>query len=578
MSATETDAAPLGYPETASKGLKGGALGLLSSVVVGTASTAPAYSLAASLGFVVAGGGAILAGVKAPAIILLAFVPMYLIALAYQELNKAEPDCGTTFTWATRAFGPVTGWLGGWGIVAADVIVMANLAQIAGSYSFTFLGDLGWDAAGNLDSSTTWTTVAGLVWIAVMTWICYRGIEVSARIQYVLLSVEILVLIIFSAVALGRVYSGNGVDGSLHPAWSWLWPGGLSVADVIAPALLTAVFIYWGWDTAVSVNEESDDPARTPGRAAILSTLLLLVTYALVSIAAVAFAGVGTTGIGLGNPDNADDVFRSIGPVLFGSSTLGHIGLLLLSASILTSASASTQTTILPTARTTLSMAVYKAIPTSFAKIHPRFLTPTVSTIAMGLASMLFYGIFTVISPSLLTALVGSVGLMIAFYYGLTGFACSWFYRRTLHHTRRDFFMQGVLPSLGGLILLVAFVYALKSYAEVDWLTDDDGNNVTIFGFGAVAVVGVVAILLGLVLMVVWRLRSPAFFKGQTLPRRGAHDLVLAGPETVSEPVFRLPDSGLPGIVIARDLSNLPEGATAVDASTREEVEDEGTP
>ena len=75
---------------------------------------------------------------------LLAFVPIYLIAVAYQELNKAEPDCGTTFTWASRAFGPLVGWMGGWGIIAADVIVMANLAQIAGAYSFTFVGDLGW--------------------------------------------------------------------------------------------------------------------------------------------------------------------------------------------------------------------------------------------------------------------------------------------------------------------------------------------------------------------------------------------------------------------------------------------------
>ena len=105
VSAPSTDAAPLGFPETG-KGLKGGALGLVSSVVVGTASTAPAYSLAASLGFVVAGGGAILAGVKAPAIILLAFVPMYLIAVAYQELNRAEPDCGTTFTWAPARVRP----------------------------------------------------------------------------------------------------------------------------------------------------------------------------------------------------------------------------------------------------------------------------------------------------------------------------------------------------------------------------------------------------------------------------------------------------------------------------------------
>src|SRR4051794_7360723 len=460
---------------------------------------------------------------------------MYLIAVAYQELNRAEPDCGTTFTWAARAFGPITGWLGGWGIIAADVIVMANLAQIAGAYSFTFVADLGWTAVGDLASSTLWTTVAGLLWIAIMTYICYRGIEVSARIQYVLLAVEVAVLLMFSVVALTKVYSGHGEPGSLTPSWDWFWPGGLSLADVIAPALLTAVFIYWGWDTAVSVNEESDDPARTPGRAAILSTLLLLVTYVLVSTAAVAFAGVGTTGIGLGNPDNADDVFAAIGPALFGDTALGHVGLLLLSASILTSASASTQTTILPTARTTLSMAAYKAVPTAFAKIHPRYLTPGVSTIAMGIASAGFYAIFTLISPSLLTALIGSVGLMIAFYYGLTGFACSWFYRRTLHHKPRDFFMQGVLPSLGGLILLVAFVYALKSFAAPDWLTDDNDENVTILGIGAVAVVGVVAILIGLVLMIVWWVRQPAFFRGETLPMRGAHDLVLAGPATIPD-------------------------------------------
>ena len=117
------------------KGLKGGALGLLSSVVIGMASTAPAYSLAASLGFIV-----VIAGEKTPAIMLLAFVPMYLIAVAYRELNQAEPDCGTTFTWAARAFGPRTGWMGGWGIIAADIIVMANLAQIAGSYSFRLVG------------------------------------------------------------------------------------------------------------------------------------------------------------------------------------------------------------------------------------------------------------------------------------------------------------------------------------------------------------------------------------------------------------------------------------------------------
>jgi len=551
-----------------SKGLKGGALGLLSSVVVGMASTAPAYSLAATLGLIVASGGGLLAGVKAPAIVLIAFIPMYLIAVAYQELNKAEPDCGTTFTWGSRAFGPVVGWLGGWGIIAADVIVMANLAQIAGAYSFTFMGDLGWTSAAELSSSTLWSTVAGVIWIIVMTYICYRGIEVSARLQYFLLGFEVLVLIVLSVYALIKVYGHTAGDQAIMPSLSWFWPGGLDFGDVIAPAILTTIFIYWGWDTAVACNEESDDPGTTPGKAAVLSTFLLLATYAVVTVAAIAFSGVGTDGIGLGNPDNSGDVFASMGPALFGDSVIGHIGLLLLSASILTSASASTQTTILPTARTTLSMGVYKALPASFAKIHRKYLTPTTSTIVMGAASILFYLLFTVISTNLLTALIGSVGLMIAFYYGLTGFACAWYYRKTFRSSARNVMMRMVVPLLGGISLLVVFGFGVYKYAAPDWLTDDDGNNVTILGFGAVAVVGIGAMVLGLVVMFIWWAMSPSFFKGETLERRA--DLLLE-PAIGATPHFGLPDSGEMPTVISPDLSNLPPGEKAIDPITGEE-------
>ncbi|BDX33983.1 putative amino acid permease [Mycobacterium antarcticum] len=548
-----------------SKGLKGGSLGLLSSVVVGMASTAPAYSLAAVLGLIVASG----AGVKAASIVLLAFVPIYLIAVAYQELNKAEPDCGTTFTWASRAFGPLVGWMGGWGIIAADVIVMANLAQIAGAYSFTFVGDLGWTSVADLANSTLWSTVAGVIWIVVMTYICYRGIEVSARLQYFLLGFEVIILVVISIYALVKVYTNNALAGeSINPSLSWFWPGGLDFGTVIAPAILIAIFIYWGWDTAVACNEESDDPGTTPGRAAVLSTFLLLATYAIVTVAVVAFAGVGEDGAGLGNPDNSADVFAAIGPALFGDSVMGHIGLLLLSATILTSASASTQTTILPTARTTLSMGVYKALPESFAKIHRKYLTPTVSTIVMGAVSIFFYVMFTLISSSLLLALIGSVGLMIAFYYGMTGFACVWYYRKTLTRSARDLMMRGVVPLLGAVMLTVVFAYGLISYSKPDYLLDDDGNNVTILGFGAVAVVGIGALVLGVIMMFVWRAMSPSFFKGETLPRRS--DLLLE-PAVGSVARFGLPDSGDMPTVISPDLSNLPAGETAVDSVTGEE-------
>ena len=495
------------------KGLKTGALGLLSSVVIGTASTAPAYSLAASLGLIVA-----IAGEKAPVIMLLAFVPMYLIAVAYRELNEAEPDCGTTFTWAARAFGPWVGWMGGWGIIAADVIVMANLAQIAGAYSFQLFG------LDDLAGSTLWSTVAGVVWILVMTYICYRGIEVSARLQYALLGTELLVLAAFAVIALVKVFSGQAPDGSSVPSLSWLWPGGLSVAN-LTDAILLAVFLYWGWDTAVACNEECDDPGKTPGRAAVLSTFLLLATYVLVSVASVAFAGTGTDGIGLGNPDNSDDVFAAIGPSVFGDSVLGHVFVSLLIISVLTSSAASTQTTILPTARAALSMGAYRAIPVRFARIHPRFLTPDYATWTMGIVSILFYVLLTAVSSNVLADSISAVGLLIAFYYGLTGFACVWYYRRQLHG--RDLWTKGVLPGLGGVMLLVAFVLSAIDYAKAD------AGSTSIFGIGGVFVVGIGSLVVGALLMVVYSRVAPPFFRGQTL-RRGSADL-LPGSEP-SEP------------------------------------------
>ena len=98
-------------PIVAGKGLKLGAIGLLSSIVIGVASTAPGYSLAAVLG-----GVATEVGDKAPVIMLIAFIPILFISYAYKSLNAQTPDCGTNFTWAAKAFGPRTGWLSGWAL------------------------------------------------------------------------------------------------------------------------------------------------------------------------------------------------------------------------------------------------------------------------------------------------------------------------------------------------------------------------------------------------------------------------------------------------------------------------------
>ena len=499
--------------QPAEKGLKAGALGLVSSVVMGVASTAPAYSLAATLGFVVIAVG----GLQAPAVAVVAFVPMLLTSIGYSEMNKADPDCGTTFTWASRAFGPRTGWAGGWAIVAADILVMASLAQVAGIYVFNLFG-----SSSVAAQATSWQVLlVGCGWMVVMTYICYRGIEVSARLQRALLGIEIVMLLVLSVVALTRVGTGHHPSVSLHPSVSWLNPFDVPSFNAFISGMTLMLFIYWGWDTAVAVNEETADRTRTPGRAAIISTLLLLVTYALVIFAAQSFAGIGSTGIGLGNSDNSSDVLSVLGPAVFGGHGFGTFLSRLLFLMVLSSAAASTQTTILPTARTTLSMAVYGALPKPFAKMHPRYLTPTVSTISMGAASLAVYLLFNYLSGgNVIPDAVTAIGLYIAFYYGLTAFACVWYYRRTLMSSARNLWLRGILPGAGGLMMYFAGGWSLyQDWKPATGFTTWKMPFQPEWRIGGIFIIAFLSALAGLVAGIYCRVNAPAFFRKQTLTR-----------------------------------------------------------
>jgi amino acid transporter len=462
-----------------SKGLKADALGFVSSVVIGVASTAPGYSLAAVLTLVVAA-----VGVQAPAVLIVAFVPMLFIAASYYYMNRADPDCGTTFSWVTRAMGPWTGWIGGWAIIVADVIVMANLAQIAGLYGFLLFD---WQSAAD---SVFAVTFVGIIWILVMTAICVIGIELSARTQVGLLSAEVITLALFAFVALYKVYSGDALPGALHPELSWFSPFAISSTDGLVAGLLVAVFIYWGWDSTVCVNEETTDSGTTPGKAAIASTVILVGIYVLVSAAAVAFAG----------PDAIakDESGDALG--LLGADVLGKPLDKIVIIAVLTSAAASTQTTILPTARTSLSMARAKALPASLGVIHPRYLTPHVSTILMGGFSIAWYVGLTLISENILFDSIAALGLMIAFYYGITGFACALYYRHELFKSAKNLLLVGVAPVLGGLIL---FWVLYKSIVDLSKPENSESGD-SWLGVGPPLVIGLGLMLFGVVLMFIW--------------------------------------------------------------------------
>ncbi len=463
------------------KGLRGGTLGFLSGVVIGVASTAPGYSLAASLGLVTAS-----VGLQSPAVMLLAFVPMLFIAASYYYMNRADPDCGTTFSWVTRAMGPRLGWIGGWGILAADILVMPSLSQITGAYFYSLIG---------VDNPSRGAVLmVGVIFIVLMTLICYVGIEASARLQYVLLAAELVILVIFSIVALYKVGTQD-IKGSLTPTLSWLNPFSVSASSLSA-GIITTIFIYWGWDSTVTVNEESTDATEGPGRAAIISTFVLVAIYVIVSIAAQAFHGADFL------TKHSDDVLGALGKDVLGSPWDK-----LLIIAVLTSAAASTQTTILPTTRTALSMATKGAAPAYFARVHPRFLTPSTSTIWFGIISIIWYVALTYLSENILADSITALGLMIAFYYGITGFACTIFYRRELTKSAKNFVMMGVAPVLGGLMLTYALVRSAIDYAD-----PANSSSGAWFGLGVPFVLGIGTLAIGFVFMFAWQFASGSPF------------------------------------------------------------------
>lgn len=482
MSVTSVRAAARAGPDGSApgeKGLKAGALGFVSNVVIGVGSTAPGYSLAATLGFVIAIDGV---GPAAPSVFLVAFVPMLLIALAYSSMNRADPDCGTTFTWVTRAMGPYLGWMGGWGIVAAGTIVMANLGQIAGLYAFKLLGLEG--AA----ESTVAVTALGVGFIAAMTLVCVLGIELSARTQMVLLGAELVTLALFAVVALVKVYAGDAGPGAVEPTVAWLNPFELESTEALTAGVLLAVFVYWGWDSTVSVNEESSDPSRTPGKAAVASTLVLLAIYVLVAVAAQAFDGPG----GLADQDDALGVLAM---QVFGSP-LDKLVII----AVLTSAAASCLTTILPNARTALSMARYGAAPRALGEVHPRYRTPHVGTLVFGALAIGWYVALTLISEDILSDSIAALGLMISFYYALTGYACVIYHRHELLKSARNLLLVGAAPLIGATMLALLFYRSCRD------LSAGDAGSGTVLGIGTPLVVGLGFLLLGAVLMVIWRL------------------------------------------------------------------------
>ncbi len=491
--------------ETGEKGLKKNAIGFLDGLSIGLASTAPAYSLAAVIGSIV-----VAVGVHAPGVLLLSFVPMFFIAAAFFYMNRVDTDCGTTFSWVTRALGPYFGFMGGWAICVTGILVIGSLADVSAFYTFDLLG------LDELKKSRVAVVCLALVMMAVMTAICVIGTELSAHLQRVLTLGQVGIMLLFAGVAFVRLATGDTPDASIDPELSWLSPFGVAYSDLLTGMLL-AVFIYWGWESAVNLSEESEDSSRAPGLAGIASTLILLVTYLAVTVALIAFAG-------LQKVNRFDDDAGILGTVA--EDVLGPLAFLVVVA-VIVSGISSAQTTILPGSRTSLSMATAGALPKVFARIHPRFLTPDVGTIVVGALAAIWYVVASLISERFLFNSLSALSLLIAFYYALTGLACAIYWRHELFRSAKNLIFIGIAPLIGAGMLFYLLVESARQLADPKNAYGKDA----VLGLGMPLAIAIFFTGLGVIVMLIRRFqggeateffRRPAF---EAVP----HEIAVGG-------------------------------------------------
>jgi amino acid transporter len=341
--------------------------------------------------------------------------------------------------------------------------------------------------------------------VALAVWISYRGMHTTKLVQYGLVGFQLLVLGLFVAMAFANWSTS---ETAIPFSWEWFDVTRIETFGQIAAGISLSIFVYWGWDVCLTVNEETTNGKKTAGLAGTLTAVIVLGIYLLISISTMMFAGIGDTGNGLSNPDNQENIFTALASPIMGPFAI------LMSLAVLSSSAASLQSTFMSPSRSLLAMAHYGALPKPFSRLSKRFSTPGFAIVAAGVLSAGFYAVMHVISENVLNDTILALGLMICFYYGLTAIACAWYFRNSVLSSVRNFVLRLLCPLLGGIGLFVVFLQT-----AVDSWAPEFGSGSEVFGVGLVFVLGIGILALGALFMVIMARLRPGFFRGETIRR-----------------------------------------------------------
>ncbi len=431
--------------------LDGQALGRAESIVMGIAGSAPAYSIAATLTTLVAA-----VGVLAPASLLYCGMVMLGVGFAFLHLTRLDPSAGSSYAWVRRAFHPALGFLTGWTMLVMSAIFMVSGTIPTATATLSMI-------APALADRTAAVTLTAAVWMLLITGIVLKGIKLSSYFQLAMTLVEV-------AVLAGLVGLGLATFAS-HPAHALTWPvifGQGFNPDLFASGALIAVFFFAGWDVTANLNEETRDPGRNAGPAAVIAMTVLLALFA--GFAVVCLLALDDQQI----QDAGINVVLAVANRLLPApwSYAAVIAVMLSTVGTL-------ETNILQFTRTLFAMARAGEFDPRYARLHARFRTPWLATLTVTGIGLVLLALSSWL-PSIAVLMkdcVNAIGLQVAFYYSLSCAASAWDLRKA---RAVEAIVTGIVwPLLSGVFLIAVAVVSLPG---LDGLTQTVGLGGMLIG------------------------------------------------------------------------------------------------
>jgi amino acid transporter len=439
--------------------LSEGALGVSESIVMGVAGTAPAFSVAATTGTLVASVGALSA-----ASIMYCGLIMFGVTLAFMSLNKTATNAGASYAWVSREFNRTIGFFAGWALLVASAVFMVSGTIPAATATLLLI-------APQIADNPFWVTTVATGWLLAVSAVIVKGIKATSYTQIVMTTIEVGILIVIIVAAI--------VQFSKHPAhvvgWAQFSPAAFSPA-LFATGALTALFFFWGWDVTVNLNEETRDPGRSAGTAAVWTmaiVVLLFITFVVAALLVLTDAEI--------NQSSTNVVF-ALADKLF-PRPWSYMAVL----AVMLSSIGTLETSILQFTRTLFAQGRDGSLHPRYAILHPTWRTPWVATLViavLGVTFLLLSSNFPTVNVIIKDS-VNAIGFQVAFYYSLAGLACAWYHRRQARQSPRVFLLLFLWPLVSAAFLIFIAIYSIPTF---DTMTN-------IVGLGGI-VIGIVPLLL----------------------------------------------------------------------------------